>query len=276
MARPQRNNVDYFPFYCDDGKKMFYIEETYGNDGFAVFVKILRELARTDYHYLDLSKSTTKMFLSAKCKVSKEILLSIITDLVDLEKFDRVLWEENQIIWCQDFIDSIEDAYSKRTNGCITYKGLLQLLVSLGVRKPSKKNRKPQKSNSKGDVNPQSIVDNTILDNSIEDNGTVTPFNFKKSFLELGVDKQILNDWLKVRKAKKSQNTETAFNAIINQIEKSDKSANECITICAENSWSGFKLEWLKNLENGKNQQGNGKGSALGTHRVGEDFSEGL
>ena len=48
MARPERNNVDYFPFYCEDGNKMFYLEETYGNDGFATFIKLLRELAKTN------------------------------------------------------------------------------------------------------------------------------------------------------------------------------------------------------------------------------------
>jgi len=136
MARPERNNVDYFPFYCEDGNKMFYIEETYGNDGFATFIKLLRELAKTNYHYLDLSKQTTKMFLSAKCKVSNEVLLAIINDLVELGKFDRTLWKENSIIWCQDFVDSIQDAYKKRNNECITYWGLLQLLISLGIRKP--------------------------------------------------------------------------------------------------------------------------------------------
>jgi len=151
MARPERNSIDYFPFYCEDGKKMYYLEETYGNDGFATFVKLLRELAKTEYHYLDLSKNTTMMFLSSKCKVSKEVLESIIKDLVDLEKFDRMLWYDNNIIWCQDFIDSIQDAYSKRKNNCITYDGLLLLLVSLGVRKPIK-------SNLKVGVKPQSIV----------------------------------------------------------------------------------------------------------------------
>ncbi len=127
MARPQRNNVDYFPFLCDEGNKMFYLEETYGNDGFAVFVKLLRELAKTDYHYLDLSKNTTRMFLSAKCKVSKDILEAIINDLVELEKFDVQLWKENSIVWCQDFIDSIQDAYSKRSNKCIDKKGLSKI-----------------------------------------------------------------------------------------------------------------------------------------------------
>ena len=131
---------------------MFYLEETYGNDGFATFLKILRELAKTDYHYLNLSKPTTMMFLSAKCKISKETLDSIIKDLVDLEKFDPVLWNENKIIWCQDFIDSIQDAYSKRKNKCITYDGLLVLLSSLRVRKPIKRD-------SLVHINTQSIVE---------------------------------------------------------------------------------------------------------------------
>jgi hypothetical protein len=135
MARPERNNVDYFPFYCEDGKKMFYIEETYGNDGFATFIKILRELAKTDYHYLDLSKNTTMMFLSAKCKITKDLLENIINDLVELGKFNDMLWRENKIIWCQDFIDSVQDAYKKRNNDCITFDGLLHLLDGLGIRK---------------------------------------------------------------------------------------------------------------------------------------------
>jgi hypothetical protein len=234
MARPQRNNVDYFPLLCEEGKKMYYLEETYGNDGFAVFIKILRELARTDFHYLDLSKNTTLMFLSAKCKVTKEVLESIITDLVELEKFDRVLWTENKIIWCHDFIDSIQDAYSKRSNKCITYEGLLHLLISLGVRKQSK-------CKSKDPVNPQSIVE----DSKEEETNIV--FNFKKSLIDLGIQEQIVTDWLKVRKFKKAANTETAFISIKTQIEKSNLSANACIKKAVENSWAGFKAEWLKN-----------------------------
>lgn len=170
MARPERNNVDYFPFICEDGNKMFYIEETYGNDGFAVFVKILRELAKTNYHYLDLSKPTTIMFLSAKCKVSKDVLISIVKDLVDLGKFDSTLWNENSIVWCQDFIDSIQDAYFKRKNKCITYDGLLLLLIGLGIRKQDKS--KPIVS-----VKPQSIVEDTKPKEIIIENNNDKIFN---------------------------------------------------------------------------------------------------
>lgn len=138
MARPERNNVDYFPFICEEGTKMFYIEQTYGNDGFATFVKLLRELAKTDFHYLNLSNPKTLMYLSAKCRVKVEVLESIITDLADLGKFHKVLWTENRVIWCQDFIDSITDAYFKRKNKCIDFDSLLHHLDSLGVRKLNK------------------------------------------------------------------------------------------------------------------------------------------
>jgi|GEM_PF-2168964 len=151
MARKPKNTVEYFPFICEDGNKMFYIEETYGNDGFATFVKLLRELAKKEYHYLDLSHKTTLMYLAAKCKVSKEVLEAIINDLVDLGKFNSILWNENKIIWCQDFIDSIQDAYIKRNNKCMTLDGLFTLLDSLGVRKLSK-------STLKGTGNTQTIL----------------------------------------------------------------------------------------------------------------------
>lgn len=177
MARPEKNSVDYFPFFCEEGKKMYYIEETYGNDGFAVFVKLLRELAKSEFHYLDLSKPTTMMFVSAKCKVSKELLSNIINDLVELGKFDRTLWTENRIIWCQDFIDSIQDAYSKRNNKCITLDGLFNLLCGLGIRKLNK-------CIIKGDDNTQSKEKKRKEDESKEEKKEIE----KTDFLEPAPD----------------------------------------------------------------------------------------
>lgn len=174
MARPEKNTVEYFPFLCEEGKKMFYLEETYGNDGFAVFVKLLRELAKTDYHYLDLSKNTTLMFLSAKCKVSKETLLNIIQDLVDLEKFHTELWLVNKVIWCQDFIDSIQDAYNKRKNKCIDLEGLLLHLHSLGVRKPS--NIQSKVPDNTQTILEETKVNKTILERKAEFQNSLLPF----------------------------------------------------------------------------------------------------
>jgi hypothetical protein len=81
-------------------------------------------------------------------------------------------------------------------------------------------------------------------------------FDFKKSLIEIGVEKNIIEDWLKVRKNKKASNTETAFNRIKNEIELSGLLANECIKIAAERSWQGFNHKWLNNEKNWTNSKG--------------------
>lgn len=142
MARPERNDVDYFPFLCKEGKAMFYIEQTYGNDGYATWVKILRQLAVTNYHYLNLQDKVEFMFLSSKCRVSQETLNSIINDLCDLGEFNKNLWEESRILFNEKLVSNLKDAYDKRNNNCITLTSLLPLLDSLGIRKLSNDDKK--------------------------------------------------------------------------------------------------------------------------------------
>ena len=138
MARPEKNNVDYFPFLCKEGKAVFYIETKFGNDGYASWVKMLRELAVTDFHFLDLSDQTKWMYLSAKCKVSEDVLESIINDLCLLGEFDKILWHEFKIIWSDKFVFNVTEAYKKRNNECINRESLLHHLDGLGIRKPGK------------------------------------------------------------------------------------------------------------------------------------------
>lgn len=73
-------------------------------------------------------------------------------------------------------------------------------------------------------------------------------FDFANSLFQLGVQKDIVDDWLKVRKNKKASNTETAFKSIKSQITISGISANECIKTAVEHSWSGFKADWIKSI----------------------------
>lgn len=72
-------------------------------------------------------------------------------------------------------------------------------------------------------------------------------FNFKSSLLALGISKSVVDDWLKVRKAKKATNSETAFIAIEKEIIASGRSPDECITEAVARSWAGFKAEWMNN-----------------------------
>lgn len=97
-----------------------------------------------------------------------------------------------------------------------------------------------------------------------------TAFSMYRSLLDLGAEKQLINDWLKVRKTKKAADTETALNGFINEVEKSGRSINEILKICIENSWKGFKVSWLENLKNNTNgtTKTNGNGKVSGTQNL--------
>jgi hypothetical protein len=156
MARPQRNNIDYFPHECVHGRKMFVIESKYGNDGYAVWFKLLERLGDTDNHYLNLSDETELMYLASLMKVDEIKFKNILSDLSKLGAIDKELYEENKIVWSQKFYESIQDAYAKRNNRCIDRNSLVQLLISLGIRKQGKSSNKPIKGDQYSDINPQS------------------------------------------------------------------------------------------------------------------------
>lgn len=73
------------------------------------------------------------------------------------------------------------------------------------------------------------------------------PFDFKKSFLALGVDKQILEDWLKVRTKKKATNSETSFKAFLREVEKAQVSIHYAVEKCAARSWITFEAKYVEN-----------------------------
>ena len=161
MARPKRNNVDYFPHYISDGKKMFVIESKFGNDGYAVWFKILETLAKTDNHFINCNDESNLMYLAAKCNVSEGRLVEIIDAIVKLGEIDSILWNQCRVIWSDKFIESIQDAYAKRSNDCISKMALITTFRSLGIPKPNFEGVSDTVNSQNSDKNPQTIVNYT-------------------------------------------------------------------------------------------------------------------
>lgn len=168
MARKERNDVDYFPHTVNHGKKMFFIENKYGNDGYSTWFKVLEELGKASYHYLNLNDDMTIMFLSATCRVSVERLNEILDDLNKLGEFDSHLYE-NKVLFNERFVESINDAYKKRNNTCVSRTALLSLLALKGVLNGAKSNPNGAKGVLKGDGNTQSKVEYSKVKESKEE-----------------------------------------------------------------------------------------------------------
>jgi hypothetical protein len=113
MSRPRKQEVDYFPHYCEHGKVLFILETRFGNDGYAVFYKIEELLAKTNGHCYDCSTPESWEYLLSKMNTTEDQVFAIIEKLVSMGTIDRELWDRKRI-WMQTFVDSIADAYSRR------------------------------------------------------------------------------------------------------------------------------------------------------------------
>lgn len=116
MGRPKKQTVDYFPhFVSTDSRTRFILEDSWGNDGYAFWFKLLELLCRSEGHYYDCSEPANEKYLVALMKIEQESIDKIIETLIILGNIDKELWEKNRIIWCQGLVDNLQDVYSKRT-----------------------------------------------------------------------------------------------------------------------------------------------------------------
>ena len=83
--------------------------------------------------------------------------------------------------------------------------------------------------------------------------------------MELVQDEKLVDDFLLVRKTKNATNSETALNGLIEECKKHNFDISEAVKICIDRDWKGFKVEWVKNLEQ-KNKQ-NGHTNAPGENQ---------
>lgn len=116
MARPNKQTVEYFPHYTKSGKTLFIVESSYGNDGYAFWFKLLELLGGTNGMYYDCNNIPDMEFLLAKTHLSNETACNILNTLADLEAIDKELWYEGKIIWCQNLVDNVNDAFKRRTS----------------------------------------------------------------------------------------------------------------------------------------------------------------
>ena len=78
-------------------------------------------------------------------------------------------------------------------------------------------------------------------------------FNFKSELLSMGVEPQLVDDWLMVRKKKKASNTKTALTKVVNQAQKANLSVNDAIAYATGKDWKGFEAQWYFNDQQNSN-----------------------
>jgi len=113
-GRPEKTNVDYFPHYVHRKRELELIEHRHGSDGYSAYFRLLELVAESDYHKLELSNRDQLDIFEMKMKVDKSIYNNVIQILINAGKIDKDLWEEEKIIWMDEFVQSLSPVWYKR------------------------------------------------------------------------------------------------------------------------------------------------------------------
>jgi hypothetical protein len=121
MARPERHDVDYFPFFVKQGKTLTILYNKFGLEGIGFFTNVMRFLAITpDHHYCIKNESDMMHFISIVGISDEKKAIDMIELMVKTDKLDKNLWGKYKVIVCPAFIESVKDAYKRRANEIIT------------------------------------------------------------------------------------------------------------------------------------------------------------
>jgi hypothetical protein len=168
MPRVARYNVDWFPHYCVHKMTMQIIENKYELKGYAFWFKLLEMLGSSNKHYLDFNKESAWEFLQAKTRTTKEECHEILDTLAKLDAIDKELWE-GKIIWSDNFIEGIREAYRTRINEIPTKPTLYNALnpsISDNLRNITQETRNiPQETRNITQDLSSSL--NTSIDNNL-------------------------------------------------------------------------------------------------------------
>lgn len=153
MARPERRDADYFPFYAKDGRTLFILQSKFGLEGIGFFTNLFRLLCMTPDHHICIAEEADRMYLFAKVGIEEARGIELLNLMATTGKIDAGLWQK-QVIASDAFLQSLKDAYERRTNNCITIDEIRQKYVKARVSgdiNPVNGDNNPVK----GDINTQ-------------------------------------------------------------------------------------------------------------------------
>jgi len=173
MARPERHDVDYFPFWIKDGRTLFLLESKYGCKGTGFFTNLMRFLCATPDHYFCVKEETDRLYFYAKCHCDEVSGAEMMDIMAKTGKIDAALWVSAGVIVSEDLLRSLSYAYRKRSNDIITIAEIAKKHVSSDVNGVSgdvnglKGGDKPQSKVKKSKVKKRGVFIPPSLDDVI-------------------------------------------------------------------------------------------------------------
>jgi hypothetical protein len=205
MARPESKNVFYFPHYTKKPIELDLIEHKHKSEGYKAYYRLMELVADADYHRLSVASENDKIMFDLGMNCDEEVVNDVIKILIDKGRIDKQLWEEESIIWMQDFVETLKPVYVNRRKPLPT-KDLVSTSNNIEKRKEKKKYTLVDYKSTKNEFFSDDVaVENIRREHSLslqrlENEATLMIKHFFKKDEWIEDFKEALDTWLLIRK----------------------------------------------------------------------------
>lgn len=160
MANKIKETVDYFPFFVKDGKTLFVLKKKYGLAGIGFFTELMRMLSQTPKHYYSYNDEYERLRLIEYIGIPEEEIEPMLDDMAGTGKIDHELWHNHKVIISNDFIDSLSEAYRRRSGNIPNFENIKEEICqqydgnmseTCRIKKKRKEKRKEEKKKEEVD-----------------------------------------------------------------------------------------------------------------------------
>lgn len=116
MGRLPKIGVDYFTHdvHAATGPTLFTVQNSFGNDGYALWFKLLEFMGTQKELYADFSVLKDWRYFLSLARVDEDRAKAILDLLADIDAIDKELWSKNQIVWSENFAGRAKPVFDKR------------------------------------------------------------------------------------------------------------------------------------------------------------------
>lgn len=114
MGRVKADTVEWFPHSCTHGTTIPILEGRFGNDGVALWWRLLEALGSAPGHYLDFRSEERWQLFAVRCLMPVDKVVEVMDFLAKLEAIDPKLWHGTRVVWSQNFVNGLLACYANR------------------------------------------------------------------------------------------------------------------------------------------------------------------
>ena len=186
-GRPESFHAEYFSHSVHEKDELMVMYRKYKYEGYTAYFRLLEQVAKADFHRLELENETQELIFQINMGVRQEVIDFLIQILLQMGLMNADQWEKNKTIYLDKFASDFKKLWYDRGKTVPDADGRFIDLSSKGI----KDNKVSSTGKGYNRIENNKVNNNTNNTEQESNNDLLSVDEYKKLFPNKNVDKSI-------------------------------------------------------------------------------------